>query len=104
MYSVFMDIGFDNVKCNPHLTIQRYIDLSHGTDKEIISLMAQEVPDGTRYPDVGNAVATTWIVSITQIRQADLSACKRYVLYCKGNKLFIYCNVYVLYTSLMQAM
>ncbi|KAH8743019.1 P-loop containing nucleoside triphosphate hydrolase protein [Diaporthe sp. PMI_573] len=64
------------LNCNPHLTIQRYIDLLHGTDKEIISLMAQEFPDDTRYPDVGNAVATTWIISFTQIWQADLAAYK----------------------------
>ncbi|KAH8745286.1 P-loop containing nucleoside triphosphate hydrolase protein, partial [Diaporthe sp. PMI_573] len=64
------------LNCNPHLTIQRYIDLLHGTDKDIVSLMAQEFPDDTRYPDVGNAVATTWIVSFTQIRQADPAAYK----------------------------
>ncbi|KAH8753288.1 hypothetical protein F5883DRAFT_632842 [Diaporthe sp. PMI_573] len=64
------------LNCNPHLTIQRYIDLLHGTDKDVVSLMTQEFPDDTRYRGVGNAVATTWIVSFTQIQQTDPAAYK----------------------------
>lgn len=64
------------LNCNPHLTIQRYIDLLHGTDNAIKSLMAQEFPDDTRYQGVGNAVATTWIVSFTQIQQTNPDAYK----------------------------
>ncbi|KAH8742904.1 acyl transferase/acyl hydrolase/lysophospholipase [Diaporthe sp. PMI_573] len=64
------------LNCNPHLTIQRYIDLLHGTDKDVVSLMTQEFPDDTRYQGVGNAVATTWIVSFTQIQQTNPAAHK----------------------------
>jgi tetratricopeptide (TPR) repeat protein len=59
---------------NSNLTIRRYLDLLHGTDKDVVSLMSREFLDDTRYQGSGNAVATTWLVSFRQIQQTDPAA------------------------------
>jgi hypothetical protein len=36
--------------------------------------MSREFCDDTRYKDLANAVATTWVVSFSQIRERDAAA------------------------------
>jgi tetratricopeptide (TPR) repeat protein len=59
---------------NSHLTIRDYLNLLRGTEKDVVDLMSREFPDDTRYEDSRNGVATTWIVSFSQIQQTDPAA------------------------------
>jgi hypothetical protein len=40
----------------------------------MVSLMSKEFRDDTRYKGSANAVATTWVVSFSQIRERDVAA------------------------------
>jgi hypothetical protein len=44
---------------NSNLTVRRYLDLLHGTDKDVVSLVSREFPNDTRYQRLGSVVATT---------------------------------------------
>lgn len=55
-------------------SIQQYLKLLRGAEPELVGLLSREFPDNTRYRESRNAVATTWIVSFEQIRNADPSA------------------------------
>lgn len=59
---------------NSHLTIQDYLELLNGTEKDVADLLSRSFPDYTRGPDSCNAVATTWIVSFDQIQRTDPAA------------------------------
>lgn len=56
------------------LTLAQYLWLLKNTEQDIISLMSREFRDDTRYKDSANAVATTWVVSFTQIQAQDTVA------------------------------
>ncbi|KAK8057954.1 hypothetical protein PG996_011891 [Apiospora saccharicola] len=64
---------------NPHVSVQRYLELLHGTEQDMTSLLTREFHDSTRYrtsqyQDSRNAVATTWMVSFDQIQKTDTDA------------------------------
>jgi hypothetical protein len=40
----------------------------------MVALMSKEFRDNTRYKGIANAVATTWVVSFSQIRERDAAA------------------------------
>jgi hypothetical protein len=56
------------------MTITKYLRLLHRTEQDLVRLMSKEFRDDTRYKDSANAVATTWVVSFSQIREHDAAA------------------------------
>jgi tetratricopeptide (TPR) repeat protein len=56
------------------MSIAKYLRLLRNTEQDIVGLMSREFRDDTRYKDSANAVATTWVVSFTQIRARDAAA------------------------------
>jgi tetratricopeptide (TPR) repeat protein len=61
------------------MPVAKYLRLLRNTENDIVSLMSREFRDNTRYKESANAVADTWIVSFSQIREhhkvaADLLA------------------------------
>jgi tetratricopeptide (TPR) repeat protein len=52
-------------------TITRYLRLLHSTKQDLVSLLSKEFRDDTRYKGSANAVATTWVVSFSQLRERD---------------------------------
>ncbi|KAL6152542.1 hypothetical protein ACJQWK_04653 [Exserohilum turcicum] len=56
------------------ISILKYLQLLRSTDQGLISLMSREFRDDTRYKGSSNAVATTWVVSFSQIRKHDAVA------------------------------
>ncbi|KAL2155112.1 hypothetical protein VTH82DRAFT_3788 [Thermothelomyces myriococcoides] len=50
--------AYINIKRIP---LAQYVELLHGTEQDMVSLMSKEFRDHTRYPGVQNAVATTWL-------------------------------------------
>jgi tetratricopeptide (TPR) repeat protein len=50
-------------------TITRYLWLLHNTEQDLVSLVSEEFRDDTRYEGSANAMATTWIVSFSQLRE-----------------------------------
>jgi tetratricopeptide (TPR) repeat protein len=59
---------------NKTMSIKTYLRLLRNTEQGIVSLMSKEFRDDTRYKDSVNAVATTWVVSFTQLRERDAAA------------------------------
>jgi tetratricopeptide (TPR) repeat protein len=55
-------------------TITRYLRLLRHTEQDTISLMSKEFRDQTRYKGLANAVASTWVVSFSQLRERDAVA------------------------------
>ncbi|KAJ6028290.1 hypothetical protein N7540_003866 [Penicillium herquei] len=55
-------------------TTTRYLELMHKTEKDRIRLAKRDFHDSTRYRKNSNAVATTWLISFSQIRDSDPSA------------------------------
>ena len=55
-------------------TITRYLRLLRHTEQDTISLMSKEFRDQTRYKGSANAVASTWVVSFSQLRERDIVA------------------------------
>lgn len=53
------------------LSVDDYLKLLRGTEEDMVSAMSREFHDNTRYPGSQNAVATTWLVSMDQIRRFD---------------------------------
>jgi tetratricopeptide (TPR) repeat protein len=51
--------------------IRDYLRLLQNTEKDIVDTMSKEFRDNTRYKGMANAVATTWMVSFSQIRTRD---------------------------------
>ncbi|OCK98381.1 purine and uridine phosphorylase [Cenococcum geophilum 1.58] len=56
------------------MSIAKYLRLLRNTEHDIIGLMSREFRDDTRYKGSANAVATTWVVSFSQIRARDTVA------------------------------
>jgi tetratricopeptide (TPR) repeat protein len=55
-------------------TITKYLGLLRHTEQDTISLMSKEFRDQTRYKGSANAVASTWVVSFSQLRERDMVA------------------------------
>jgi tetratricopeptide (TPR) repeat protein len=56
------------------ISIRKYLALLRGTEQSKVSLLSREFHDRTRYEGSQNAVATTWLVSFTQIQRSDKTA------------------------------
>ncbi|KAB5536097.1 hypothetical protein GE09DRAFT_340853 [Coniochaeta sp. 2T2.1] len=56
------------------VSIAEYLRLLHGTEKDMVDLLSEELPDRTRYKEAKIAVATTWVVSFKKIRELDRNA------------------------------
>ncbi|KAJ5064695.1 hypothetical protein PSV09DRAFT_2249981 [Bipolaris maydis] len=55
-------------------TITKYLRLLRHTEQDTINLMRKEFRDQTRYKGSANAVASTWVVSFSQLRERDIVA------------------------------
>ncbi|KAF2867129.1 kinesin light chain 1 [Massariosphaeria phaeospora] len=55
-------------------TITKYLRLLRHTEQDTVSLMSKEFRDQTRYKGSANAVASTWVVSFSQLRERDVVA------------------------------
>ncbi|KAK3326646.1 P-loop containing nucleoside triphosphate hydrolase protein [Apodospora peruviana] len=53
------------------VSIAEYLGLLRNTEKDMVDLLSEELPDRTRYQQSKNAVATTWVVSFQKIRELD---------------------------------
>jgi tetratricopeptide (TPR) repeat protein len=56
------------------MPITKYLQLLRSTEQNIVSLMSKEFRDDTRCKEAANAVATTWVVSFSQVRERDAVA------------------------------
>ncbi|KAF2825327.1 hypothetical protein CC86DRAFT_294722, partial [Ophiobolus disseminans] len=56
------------------MSITRYLQLLRSTEQDVVALMSREFRNDTRYKGSANAVATTWVVSFSQIRERDAAA------------------------------
>ncbi|KAJ6194501.1 kinesin light chain [Bipolaris maydis] len=56
------------------MTIAKYLRLLRNTEQDLIGLLSREFRDNTRYKGSANAVATTWVVSFSQLRERDAFA------------------------------
>ncbi|KIW11295.1 hypothetical protein PV08_10595 [Exophiala spinifera] len=56
------------------ISIAKYVELLQGTEQDVVKLLSREFHDPTRYSGVGNAMATTWLVSFQQIQKTDAAA------------------------------
>jgi tetratricopeptide (TPR) repeat protein len=57
-----------------HMPVAKYMRLLRSTEQDMVALMSREFRDDTRYKGTANAVATTWVVSFSQIRERDAAA------------------------------
>ncbi|KAL2822941.1 hypothetical protein BJX63DRAFT_417348 [Aspergillus granulosus] len=53
------------------ISLARYMSLLNEQEGSIIELLSEEFMDDGRYTEIQNTVATTWLVSFTQIQQVD---------------------------------
>ncbi|KAJ4335331.1 hypothetical protein N0V95_008936 [Ascochyta clinopodiicola] len=53
------------------MPIAKYLELLRSTEQDLVSVMSREFRDDTRYRNSANAVATTWVVSFSQIRKQN---------------------------------
>jgi nucleoside phosphorylase len=56
------------------MSVAKYMQLLRSTEQDMVALMSREFRDNTRYKGTANAVATTWVVSFSQIRERDAAA------------------------------
>ncbi|KAJ9131270.1 TPR-like protein [Coniochaeta hoffmannii] len=56
------------------VSIAEYLRLLRNTEKDMVDLLSEELPDRTRYQESKNAVAATWVVSFKKIRELDRNA------------------------------
>jgi nucleoside phosphorylase len=56
------------------MSVAKYVQLLQSTEQDMVALMSREFRDDTRYKDSANAVATTWVVSFSQIRERNAAA------------------------------
>jgi tetratricopeptide (TPR) repeat protein len=56
------------------VSVAKYLQLLRSTEQDMVALMSREFRDDTRYKQSANAVATTWVVSFSQIRERDAAA------------------------------
>ncbi|EUC46689.1 hypothetical protein COCMIDRAFT_4233 [Bipolaris oryzae ATCC 44560] len=58
------------------VSIREYLRLLHSTELDLVKLMSREFRNDAQYKGTANAVATTWVVSFSQIRARDKVAVK----------------------------
>lgn len=51
------------------MSVARYMQLLRSTEQDMVALLSTEFRDNTRYKGTANAVAMTWVVSFSQIRE-----------------------------------
>ncbi|KAJ5467195.1 hypothetical protein N7475_004947 [Penicillium sp. IBT 31633x] len=56
------------------ISTSRYLEIMYNTEKDRANLMSRDFRDSTRYPKIRNAVATSWFISLNQIKNSDPSA------------------------------
>ncbi|KAF2993768.1 hypothetical protein E8E13_002106 [Curvularia kusanoi] len=56
------------------MSISKYVQLLRSAEQDLVRVMGREFRDDTRYRSSKNAVATTWVVSFSQIRKHDTVA------------------------------
>jgi tetratricopeptide (TPR) repeat protein len=56
------------------MSVAKYLQLLRSTEQDMVALMSREFRDDTRYHGSANAVAMTWVVSFSQIRERDTAA------------------------------
>jgi hypothetical protein len=56
------------------MSVAKYMRLLRSTEQDMVALMSREFRDNTRYKGTANAVATTWVVSFSQIREHNAAA------------------------------
>ncbi|KAL9047686.1 MAG: hypothetical protein Q9162_007967, partial [Coniocarpon cinnabarinum] len=56
---------------NPQVTVSDYLKLLRRAEHEGVNLLSHDFVDDTRYAESDNAVAATWMVSISQIEQVE---------------------------------
>jgi len=56
------------------MPVAKYLQLLRCTEQDLVRLLSREFRDDTRYKGSANAVATTWIVSFSQLRERDAVA------------------------------
>ncbi|KAJ4371886.1 hypothetical protein N0V86_008440 [Didymella sp. IMI 355093] len=56
------------------MTITKYLQLLRSTEQDLVHIMSRGFRDDTRYKGSKNAVATTWVVSFSQIRKHNAVA------------------------------
>jgi hypothetical protein len=56
------------------MSVAKYLKLLRSTEQDIVTIMSREFRDDTRYKESKNAVAATWVVSFSQIRERDAVA------------------------------
>ncbi|KAH8621002.1 hypothetical protein IG631_24344, partial [Alternaria alternata] len=56
------------------MPVAKYLQLLRSTEQDLVRLLSREFRDETRYKDSANAVAATWVVSFSQIRERDAAA------------------------------
>ncbi|KAF5846047.1 hypothetical protein GGP41_008575 [Bipolaris sorokiniana] len=58
------------------ISIRGYLRLLHSTELDLVKLMSREFRNDAQYKGTANAVATTWVVTFSQIRARDKVAVK----------------------------
>ncbi|KAJ6113349.1 hypothetical protein N7523_006666 [Penicillium sp. IBT 18751x] len=53
------------------ISTSRYLKLMRNTEKDRANLASRDFHDGTRYPQMPNAVATSWFISFDQIKNSE---------------------------------
>ncbi|KAF2832835.1 HET-domain-containing protein [Ophiobolus disseminans] len=56
------------------VSIAKYLKLLRNTEQDIVGVMSREFRDNTRYEGLANAVATTWMVSFSQVQARNAAA------------------------------
>jgi hypothetical protein len=56
------------------ISVAKYLQRLRSTERDMVALMSREFRDDTRYKWSANAVAMTWVVSFSQIRERDAAA------------------------------
>jgi tetratricopeptide (TPR) repeat protein len=56
------------------ISVSDYLRLLGNTEEDMVSVLSRELSDATRYKNLNNAVATTWLVSFNQILKHDPTA------------------------------
>lgn len=53
------------------ISTKRYLEHCVSSDKNQIKLLGEDFEDQGRYPDIANPIATTWLISFTQIAERN---------------------------------
>lgn len=64
------------------ISTNRYLEHCVSSDKNQIKLLGEDFEDQGRYPDIANPIATTWLISFTQIAERDPLAARYLKFIC----------------------